>query len=239
MTEETPKKSNPLVRFGPLLVILVAVGAVFATGAHKYLSLDAISENYDVLTGFVAQNKFQAIGLFMVAYIVAVALSLPGASIFSLLGGLLFGIVTGTVVVVIAATIGATIIFLVAKTALGDSLRSRAGGFINKMEEGFNNNAFSYLLLLRLVPLFPFFIVNIVPSALGVRTPTFFLATLIGIIPGTFAYVSAGNGAAEVIRQGGDLNLGGLLTNPNILIPIVALSVLALIPIIYNAVSKK
>lgn len=239
MTDTTEKKSNPIARFGPLIVIALAIGAVFATGAHKYLSLNAISENYDALTGFVTENRVQAIGLFSLAYIVAVALSLPGAGILSILGGLLFGTLTGTVTVVIAATIGATIIFLVAKTALGDSLRSRAGGFVKNMEEGFQNNAFSYLLLLRLVPLFPFFIVNIVPSFLRVKTPTFFLATLIGIIPGSFAYVSVGEGAAEIIRQGGELELGGLLLNPKILTPIIALSVLAFIPIIYKAVSGR
>ena len=157
----------------------------------------------------------------------------------SLIGGFLFGAGVGTAAVVVAATIGATAIFLAARSALGDVLKSKAGGFVEKFEAGFNENAFSYLLLLRLVPLFPFFIVNLAPAFTKIKTPTYVLATFIGIIPGAFAYVSAGRGLGAVFESGGEVSLTGLLTKPEILTPIVALSLLALLPIFLRKRTQK
>lgn len=205
------------------------------SGAYRFLSLDALREHYTTLEAFVEKRFVVAILIFAIAYILAVALSLPGATILSLLGGFLFGTFVGTGVVVVAATIGATLIFIAAKTAFGDALRARAGGVVKKMEEGFRSNAMSYLLLLRLIPLFPFFVVNVAPALFGVPVRTFFIATIIGIIPGTFAYVSAGNGLGAVLAAGGDLKLSGLLLKPEILTPIIALSVVALLPVVLKA----
>jgi uncharacterized membrane protein YdjX (TVP38/TMEM64 family) len=234
MNDVTAAARGP-ARFLPLAIIAVAAIAVFATGAHRYLTLDALRENRAILEAFVSDRLAVAIGVFALLYIAATALSLPGATILSLIGGFLFGPLLGTATVVVAATIGAAIIFTAAKTAVGDALRKRAGPFARKMEEGFRRNAFSYLLLLRLIPLFPFFIVNIAPALFGVNLRTFVLATFIGIIPGAFAFVSAGNGLGAVLDQGGDVKLTGLLTQPAVLIPIVALSLLALLPIALKA----
>jgi len=234
-----PVKRGLLVRFAPVAVILAGIALFFGLGLNRYLSLAALQENYEALRAFVEDNFLVALLAYAGAYIALTAFSLPGAGIMSLLGGFLFGPVVGTILVVAAATVGASIIFTVAKTAFGDALRAQAGGFARRMEAGFNENAFSYLLLLRLVPLFPFFVVNIAPALVGVPLRTFFLATLIGIIPGTFAYVSAGNGLGRVLELGGEVKLSGLLTQPEILTPIIALSVLALIPVVYKAVTRK
>jgi len=231
---ETPSQAGRLLRYLPLLLIAAAVVAVFATGANEYLSLSALEENYERLQAFVEANFFLALLAFAGVYAGVTALSLPGGGVLSLTAGFLFGTLVGVPLVVVSATVGGSIIFLAAKTSLGETLRRYGGRHVEKMEDGFNRNAFSYLLLLRLVPLFPFFIVNLVPAFLGVRFPTYFFATLIGIIPGTFAYVSAGNGIGAVLRAGGDVKLSGLLTQPAVLVPIVALSVLALLPIAYK-----
>ncbi|HNR77245.1 MAG TPA: VTT domain-containing protein [Parvularculaceae bacterium] len=219
------------MRFLPLAALGVAAAFVFATGAYRYLTLDALKEHRAALEAFVEGNLVFALILYAVAYVSVTALSLPGATIMSLLGGFLFGPVVGTAAVVVAATIGAAIIFSAAKTAVGNALRSRAGPFARKMEEGFRRNAFSYLLLLRLIPLFPFFIVNIAPALFNVRLRTFVAATFIGIIPGAFAFVSAGAGLGAVLDAGDEVKLTGLLTQPAVLTPIIALSLLALLPI--------
>lgn len=235
MPEKPGDTGSGLGRFLPIAAILLAAGLVFATGAHRYLSLEALKENRAALESFVASNLVGALILFILAYVAATALSLPGATLLSLLGGFLFGPFIGTGAVVFAATIGAALIFSAAKTAFGDTLRRRAGPFVRKMEDGFSKNAFSYLLLLRLIPAFPFFIVNIAPALFNVRFSTFTLATFIGIIPGAFAFVSAGAGLGAVLDAGGEVKLSGLLTDPKILTPIIALSLLALLPIAARA----
>ncbi|MFZ5616389.1 MAG: TVP38/TMEM64 family protein [Pseudomonadota bacterium] len=244
MTQSPPHPSGPtsagrrpagLARFLPLGVIALAAVAIFATGAYKYVSLDTLRDNRAALEAFVQERLLLAVIAYALAYVVMTALSLPGATLMSLIGGFLFGPLLGTAAVVVGATIGAAIIFTAAKTAFGDALRSRAGPFARKMEDGFRKNAFSYLLLLRLIPLFPFFIVNIAPALFNVSLRTYFLATLIGIIPGAFAFVSAGAGLGAVLDSGGELQLSGLLTQPAVLTPIIALSVLAILPIALKA----
>ncbi|MEQ8179006.1 MAG: VTT domain-containing protein [Amphiplicatus sp.] len=230
--EASKPAKRGLGRFLPLLLIAGAAALYFATGAHRYLSFEALKQNHSALEAFVAENFVFALVAYMLVYIAATALSLPGATLLSLLGGFLFGTLAGLGAVVIAATLGATIIFLAARTALGDFFRARAAGFIKKMEAGFNKNAFSYLLLLRLIPVFPFFIVNVVPAFTRIRVSTYMLATFIGVIPGAFAFVSAGNGLGAVLERGGEVNLKGLLLQPEVITPIVALSLLALLPIV-------
>jgi uncharacterized membrane protein YdjX (TVP38/TMEM64 family) len=234
-----PTKPASLARYAPIAVIALGAAAVFLTGAHRYLSLDALRENYAALRTYVASDFWRALLVYAFAYFAVTALSLPGAGIMSLLGGLLFGALAGTIAVVAAATLGATAIFLAARTAFGEFFRKRAAGFVSRMEEGFSDNAFSYMLLLRLIPAFPFFIVNIAPAFTRIKTRDYALATLIGIIPGAFAYVSAGNGLGTVIEAGGEIELSGLLTKPEILTPIVALSLLALLPLAYRLIKRR
>jgi uncharacterized membrane protein YdjX (TVP38/TMEM64 family) len=220
-------------RWLPLLLLLVALALVYGTGLHRQLSLETLRTQREALQGFVAARPLAAPLVFVLAYAGAVALSLPGALFLTLAGGFLFGTLLGSVLSVTGATIGAVAIFLVARTALGSSLRDRAGPWLKRMEAGFREDAFSYLLVLRLIPLFPFWLVNLVPAALGVRLPTFALATLIGIIPGSLVYTSVGNGLGAVLDHGGEPDIG-LILKPQVLGPLLGLAALALLPVLYR-----
>lgn len=202
------------------------------------MTLDALKENRAALQTLVAENVVLAAAVYIAIYTVMVAFSVPGALIATLTGGFLFGTVFGGFYTVIGATIGATIVFLAAKTALGDALRAKAGPGIRKMEEGFRENAFSYLMVLRLVPLFPFFLVNLAPAFLGVPLRTYVIATFFGIIPGTFVFASVGNGLGAVFDAGDDPNLG-IIFQPEILGPILGLAALSLVPVLYRRFSNK
>lgn len=230
----TPPASG-LKRYAPIALIVAGAAAVYASGLHRYLSLDALRDNYTALTGFVEARFALALLAFMSSYIAVVALSLPGASLMTIAGGFLFGTLVGTGAVVLAATLGALIVFTAARTAFGDVLRRQAGGFLARMESGFRKNAFSYLLLLRVIPAFPFFVVNVAPAFFGVPVRTFAITTLLGIIPGTFAYVSVGAGLGAVIAAGEDVNLQGVLLRPEVITPMVALAALAAVPLIAQA----
>lgn len=238
MTEtETPGRSSAFKRFLPLIVLLAGLGAFFALGLDRYVTLDTLRDNRQTLAAWVAENWALAAFVYVLAYIVMVAFSLPGALVATLTGGFLFGTVFGGLLTVIGATIGATAIFLAARTALGDTLREKAGPKLRKLEEGFGKNAFSYMLVLRLVPIFPFFLVNLAPAFLGVKLRTYVAATFLGIIPGTFVFASLGNGLGAVFDAGSDPDLG-LIFKPEILGPILALAVLALVPVIYRRFSS-
>ena len=154
------------------------------------------------------------------------------------MGGFLFGTLETTTYVVFGATVGATVIFLAARYAFADYLRAKAGASVRKMEDGFRENAMSYLLFLRLVPVFPFWLVNLVPAFIGVSTRTYVLGTFFGIIPGTFVFASVGSGLGGVFDGGGEPDLGIIFT-PGILLPIVGLAVLALIPVFYKKFTNK
>jgi uncharacterized membrane protein YdjX (TVP38/TMEM64 family) len=175
------------------------------------------------------------------AYVIVAAFSLPISALVSITGGFLFGSVFGAAWGVIGATIGATILFLVAKTALGDPLRQRFAAQTKALEEGFRANAFSYMMLLRLVPLFPFWLVNLAAAFTGVSVGTFVVTTFIGIIPGAFVFASIGNGLNALFEAGGepDLSIVSLLSRPDFYIPILGLAALSLIPIVYRAFAAK
>ncbi|MBM3502975.1 MAG: TVP38/TMEM64 family protein [Alphaproteobacteria bacterium] len=217
----------------PLVGLIAVIAVIFLTGIHRYLSFDTLREHREALTGFVTEHGVVAGLLFVAIYAVAVACSVPGATILTVTGGFLFGPVLGTTANVIGATIGATALFLIARTSLGEPLRQRAGPALQKLEAGFRENAFSYLLVLRLIPLFPFFIVNLVPAFLGVSTRTFVLATLVGIIPGGFVYTLVGAGLGSVFDRQEAFTLTGVLT-PEIIAALLGLAILALLPVAYK-----
>lgn len=241
METPAPKATFSFARLLPLLLLLAVLVAFFALGLNKYLTLDLLRENREVLKTWVYEHKTEAVLLFILAYIMVAAFSLPLGALLSVAGGFLFGSVFGAAWIVVGATIGATILFFVAKTALGEPLRERFASQLKKMEEGFRTNAFSYLLLLRLVPLFPFWLVNLAPAFLGVSVTTFVVTTAIGIIPGSFVFASIGNGLNALFEAGEqpDLSLMALLSRPDFYIPIVGLAVLSLIPIVYRAFFAK
>jgi uncharacterized membrane protein YdjX (TVP38/TMEM64 family) len=219
------------------LVIAVAVVSYFAFDLDAYFSFEALREHRQTLLAWSADNLGLAMAVFTLLYGAVVALSLPGAVWMTLAGGFLFGLVEGTGCAVIGATVGAALLFLVARYALADFFHAKAGPTARKMEAGFRDNALSYLLFLRLVPVFPFWLVNLVPAVLGIPLRTFVAGTLFGIIPGTFVYTSVGNGLGRVFDAGEMPDLG-IIFEPEILLPIAGLAVLSLVPIAYKRFRK-
>ena len=217
-------------RMAPLAVLAAGLALFLALDLQRYVSLTALQQNHDALVIYVQNHAALASALFVTAYAAAVAFSIPGAALLTISGGLMFGVVWGSVLVVLGATAGAVCIFLAARTALAEPLRRRAGSWLTRLEGGFRRNAFSYLLTLRLVPVVPFWLINIVPGLLGVPLRTYALTTFLGIIPGTVVYVSLGNGAGATLAAGGDLNLGIIFT-PEVLLPLLGLATLSLVPV--------
>lgn len=246
-----------VTRWLPLLLLVSATVLVFAMGWHKLLSFKTIGLNYEALRSYIDSNILHAILVYAALYIAAVSLSLPGAAVLTLSGGLLFGWKIAAPATVIAATIGATIIFLVARYAVGDAAAAKAGPWMQKLSAGFRENAFSYLLFLRLVPAFPFFVVNLVPALLGVPLSTYFVATLVGIIPATTAFSFLGSGLGSVVEAQNALYAACLeknaanpdacvysidtraLATPELLTALGLLAVVALIPVAHKAWSNR
>jgi uncharacterized membrane protein YdjX (TVP38/TMEM64 family) len=220
-------------RLLPLLVLVGLALAAYASGLGHYLSLDTLRDNRHTLLAWTDANPIQAALAYMALYALMVAVSLPGASIMTLAGGFLFGTWLGGSLTVAAATVGATLLFIAALSAFGGILGRRAGPFLARMGEGFRRDAFSYLLSLRLMPLFPFWVVNLVAALAGMRLHGFVAATAIGIIPGTFAYAAFGAGLAEAFDSGVDVSLNGIL-NPTLLAGLAVLGLLALVPALWR-----
>ncbi len=256
MTASEKKPRISFTRLMPLIIIAALLGLVFAMGWHEYLRPRVIADSTDALQMFVRENYVLAILVFMAIYIVVVALMfVPGAGILTILGGFLCGWLLAWLSVIFAATIGATIAFLVAKSAIGDYLRARAGPALDRLAKGFEEDAFHYLMFLRLVPLFPFWLVNIAPAFLGVRLRTYVVTTFFGIIPGTLAFAYLGGSLDSIFTSAQanegfqacladetsgtvaagscdlPINFGDLLTT-EIFIAFVALGLVALIPVV-------
>jgi len=220
-------------RLAPILLIAVGLAATYALGLQDYLSIDSFARSREALAELVADSPVAAPLLFMILYALAIALAFPAASVLTIFGGFLFGWALGAVLVAVAATAGATLLFLVARTAFGDFLRSRVTGVAARFAEGFERDAFSYLLALRLAPVLPFVVVNIVPALFAVRLRTFVAATAIGILPGVLAYTYLGQGIDSVIvaaeAAGEQVSLADLVT-PQITLAFAGLAVVAILP---------
>lgn len=225
-------------RLWPVAILAGGLGLFFALGLDRYATLEALRDNRQLLVEWVAAHRLVAMLVYLGLYTVMVAFSLPGALVATLTGGFLFGTLYGGTLAIVAATSGATILFVAARSAFADLLRAKAGSAIQRMEEGFRENAFNYLLVLRLVPVFPFFLVNLAPAFLGVSLSTFVVATLIGIVPGTFVFASLGNGLGAVFDAGRTPDLG-LIFEPQVIGPILALAALALVPVLYRRLKHK
>lgn len=214
------------------VVMALAIGAFFYLDLGRFLSLTALKENRDSLLAFVDTNFGAAVGIFILTYVLVAGLSLPGAVILTLAGGFLFGGILATLFINIGATTGATLAFLTARYLLRDTVEQKFGKWLGPFQEGFAKNAFSYLLTLRLIPLFPFFVVNLVSGLTRVNVGTYMLATAIGIIPGSFVYAYAG-------RQLGTINSLKEIASPNVIGAFVLLGLLALVPVVYKRFSGK
>ncbi|WP_262337412.1 TVP38/TMEM64 family protein [Legionella genomosp. 1] len=227
-----------LKRWLPLLIIFLVLVLIFSTGLQKYLSFESLKTRRFILLEWTTTHFLLSSLLFVVIYTVAVAVSIPGATFLTLAGGFLFGPVFGSILVIISATVGATLLYFAVKTSLGDWLAQKATGWISRMREGFQENAFSYLLFLRLVPLFPFWVINIVPALLGVSATTFIVATFFGIMPGSVVYVLVGNGLSHIFATNQTPNLS-IIFDPKVFYPLLALAALSLLPVIYQKFFKR
>ena len=243
---ESPKKAGRLWRVAPLALVITAIAAVFATGAHRSLSFETFVQYQAWLQDLVAVHGLAMLGLYCLVYVVAVTLSLPVSAFLTAVGGYLFGWPMAAITANLAATLGAANIFLIARSALGRPLLQRAGSRIQGLAAGFRRQAFLYLLSLRLMPVVPFWLTNLAAAFFGMRLRPFVLATQLGMLPASFAFALAGSGLdAAMARQDdlrracvaagrGDCSLDfsakSLLT-PQLMIALAILGILALIPI--------
>ena len=237
-------------RWIPIVIILIIMAIGFSQGWHQYISLSSLIQHRAQLADFVSENIVLSILIYAGIYICTVAFSFPGASFLTISGGFLFGWHIGGVVTALAATCGASVIFIAAKTSFGKFLRDKAGPQLNRFADGFNENAFNYLLFLRLVPVFPFWLVNIAPALFNVSLGAYVAATLIGILPGTFVYSYIGAGLDSVIAAQEQSNPGcseqgtcsidiSSLVTQELIIAIAGLGVLAIIPVIIQKIRKR
>lgn len=239
--------SGALWRWAPLALISAALAAVWFSGAANYLSFARFVESREALAGAISAHYVLALAAYAGVYVVVVALSIPGASLMTLAGGFFFGGWVGGMVTSLAATLGAVLVFAIARTSLGDALGRRCGSWLERLREGFHEDAVSYMLFLRLTPVFPFWLVNLAPAFLGVRLFTFFWTTLLGVMPATFAYSFAGSGLDSIARAQQaaynaciaagradcklELSAASLVTR-ELLIGLAAVGVAALIPVV-------
>ncbi len=232
------KLKRHTIRLLPLLLVMFAIFLVFHFKLNQYLSFEAIKTHKELLLSWINAHYTLFVFAFMLVYIIVVGLSIPGAVFLTLLAGFLFGSVLGTVYVVISATIGATCIFLIVQFSLGQWLAEKSGTWVARMQKGFQDNALQYLLFLRLVPLFPFPVVNVVPGILNIKKSTFIVGTFFGIMPGTFVYALLGNGLGNAFSSGKPPNLS-IIFEPSVLWPLLGLATLSLVPIGYKRLRKR
>lgn len=220
-----------------LLVIFLILATFYFIDLKSYFSFSALKMYHQELTFFVENHFLTALFLFGVTYIVVAATALPVAAFLTILGGFLFGPFLSLIIVDISATLGATFLFLIVKTTFGEILEQKGAPWVKKMEKGFQKNAFSYLLFLRLIPLFPFWAVTLASALLNTSVRVFVLGTLIGIIPGTFIYSLLGKGLSTLFEQDKAPDTS-ILFEPSIFIPLCGLAVFSLLPIFFRKRKK-
>ncbi len=237
MPDTNIKQSSLLIKLWPIYLIGAGLLAAWQFGLFDYLSLETLREQQETLQNFVANNLLLAVLIYISVYALATLFMLPGALWITIAGGFLFGLVGGSIATVIGATLGASLLFFAAKTSIGNALRERAGPFMQKMESGFNENPFSYMFALRLLPVVPFPVANIAPALLGAKYREYALTTAVGIIPGVVAYTWIGAGLGATFAAGEDPDLASIAKN---MVPaLAALGLVALIPVVYKKITGK
>lgn len=239
MSQASDKRSGA-GRYLPLLAIAL-VAAVGAFTLRDYLSFDTLRDNREALIAFRDSNYAVTALVFVLGYVLIVAFSLPGATIATLTGGFLFGTAVGTLFNVTGATLGAVALFLAARHGLGDRLKARmeaSEGMVRKIKQGIDENQWSMLFLIRLVPAVPFFVANLIPAFLAVPLYRFVVSTALGIVPGALVFTSVGAGLGAVFARGETPDLG-IVFEPHILFPILGLCLLAVLPILVKAVTGR
>ncbi len=230
-----PNLAKRLILLGAVIG-LITLTLVF--DLTKYISFETLREHESSLRATAESYPLATALIYIGCYAIAVALSLPGAIWMTLTGGFLFGTLIGGFLAVVGATSGAVILFLLARYVIGDIFRARYGPRLVAFEAGFNRNAFSYLLSMRLVPLFPFFLVNLAAALLQVSLRVFFITTFLGIMPGAFVFASIGNGVSFVIQSGSEPDLS-LATQPVVIFPLIGLAILTLVPVVLRRWQRK
>lgn len=237
-----PQLAPWLVRLLPIAVLVALLGTGLLLGWHHYLTLAYLAEARTTLKSFAAEQGLLAALAFIFAYALAVAVAFPATWLLTLMGGFLYGIFVGGLLSALGATIGATILFWAARTAFGEGLRSRVKGFAAKAAKGFEDNAFSYLLALRLAPIFPFSAINVLPALFKVPLATYVSATLLGILPGALVYASIGQGLETILAKAATSNraigIGDLVT-PGLTLGLFGLAALAAIVPVSKFVRKR
>lgn len=225
LPSETVGGGNRWLKALIALVFVGALAAFFALGGQRYLTLDTLQQNRDALLDFTRQHYWQALLIAIAVYTAATAFSVPGGVLLSLTTGFLFGRWVGTGIILVAATIGATLVFLAARYLFADAMRAKLGGKLREMSDGFARDGFNYLLFLRLVPLFPFWLVNLAPAFTSIRLSIYVAATGIGIIPGAFVFANLGQSLGRIQST-------SQLVSPETLGALALLGVLALVPVL-------
>jgi uncharacterized membrane protein YdjX (TVP38/TMEM64 family) len=226
-------ESSGIRRWLPLALLVVAALAAWHWDARRYINFNALLTHREFVLGKVAALGALAPLAFVAVYAAVAALSIPVAALLSMLGGFLFGTILGALYSLLGATLGATIVFLLARTAYGDVLRRRAGPALKKIEAGLREDAVSYLLVLRLVPIFPFFMVNLVAALFGMSLRAYVLCSFFGMMPGALVYASIGGGLGEFLDRGEKPDFRAVL-EPHVLLPLLGLALLALVPVVYK-----
>ncbi len=236
-----------LRRLAPLIIIACLSVFVLAMGWQRQISFESLARHHDALRSFIAAHQAAALAGYILLYIAVAGLSLPAGAYLTIIGGILFGTLFGGLAAIIGASIGAIVIFCIARSALGEQLVRKAGSAAAKAAQGFRENAFSYLLFLRLVPIFPFWLVNLVSAVCGLRLTTFAAGTVLGIMPATFVFASVGSGLASVVTAQehsykaclaagrADCRLTFRATDaltPQLFAALLALGLLALVPVL-------
>lgn len=233
---DTTDRKGAFLRRLPLIAIL-AVAVVGAFTLRDFLSFEALAQNRDALVAFRDANYVLTVAAFMAVYVVIVAFSLPGATIATLTGGFLFATFPGVVFNVAGATVGATLLFLAARWGLGARLAARmdaSEGRVKRLKQAIDANQWEMLFLIRLVPVVPFFVANLLPALVGVPLARYVITTALGIVPGALVYTSVGAGLGEVFAAGTAPDLG-VIFSPPVLLPILGLAALAALPIAIRA----
>jgi uncharacterized membrane protein YdjX (TVP38/TMEM64 family) len=216
----------------PLSIVIIAI--VGFTLLRDYLSYETLRNNHESLVNFKNENYWVTVIIFIISYITLVTFALPGSPIASLTGGFLFGLAFGTFLNVTAAATGATLIFLAAKNGFGNKLTQRidaSEGSIRKIRDGIKRDEISYLFLIRLIPIIPFAVANLVPALFGVSLRNFFFTTYIGIIPGGLVFTWLGSGLSEIFKQNEEPNFS-IIFEIYVIGPILCLCLLSFLPII-------
>lgn len=222
-----------LKRYGPAAAVLLLAAAALIGGLGHELTLDRLRARREMLEALVAAHPVLSLGLYLCVYVVCVGLSLPAALVLTLAGGFLFGGIEGGLTAAVGCTLGATIVFLVGRHAAGDVLKKRAGKTAARIEAGVRRNAFLYVMSLRLIPVMPFWLVNLAAALVEIPLRTFMAATLVGILPASIIYAFLGSELHGLFRRGGSVE-PGLFLRPAVLIPLTLVAALSLAPLVWK-----